>query len=30
VPSIAVFLLHDFEDVFPKDISSKLPPLKEI
>jgi len=30
VPSIAVFLLYDFEDVFPEDISSRLPPLKEI
>jgi len=28
--SIVVSLLHDFEDVFPKDISSGLPPLKEI
>jgi hypothetical protein len=28
VPSVAISLLQDFEDVFLEDIPSKLPPLK--
>jgi hypothetical protein len=30
VPSVAVFLLHEFDDVFLKDILCILPPLKGI
>jgi hypothetical protein len=30
VPSIAKFLLQEFEDIFPKKIPNGLPPIREI
>jgi hypothetical protein len=30
IPCVGVSLLQEFDDVFPKDISSGLPPLRQI
>ena len=30
IPGVAVFLLQEFDDVFPEEIPSRLPPLREI
>jgi hypothetical protein len=30
VPNVVISLLREFEDVFPEDIPSGLPPLREI
>ena len=30
MPSVVVSLLQEIEDMFPKDILSRLPPLREI
>lgn len=30
IPSVVVFLLHEFDDVFPEDVPNSLPSLKEM
>ena len=30
IPSVAIYLLHEFDNLFPDDIHSGLPPLRGI